>query len=255
MKRKLVFSIVFLLLLLIALMLNMPAKYALSMVAKHTGLFSFQSATGTLFEGSATAFRVRAKNQVLDLGKLDWQLCAWALLMGNVKIDVENKLSPQDIFIDAKASANWLKTLTLTDAEVRAPLPLLVKFAPMPIKAAGNIELNITELVFTDNKIANLQGQLLLQNMQVTMQQTANLGTFAARLSNEDNTLIADVTDIDADIGVTGQAAFDQSERMFNTDITVTTSTKTPKVVSQSLPFFSRKTNNNTFVIQQSGRL
>lgn len=255
MKRGIAYSFLFVAVLLVALVLNMPAQYALGLAAKQTGLFSFQSASGTVFSGSANDVRVRAQQQVLELGQLDWQLSPLSLLLAKLKLTVENKSSPQAIVISGNAVLNLQKTIKLADAQIKAPVPLLLKFSPMPLKALGDVELNVQQLTFAENQVSNLQGQLLLQHTKMLAPQKVDLGSFAARLSNEGSALVADVTDIDATFTVSGQSTLEQTQLSFDTNITVTTTPKTPEMVKQSLPFFARKTNDSTFVIQQSGTL
>lgn len=255
MKRSIAYTLLFIVVLLVAVILNMPAKYALSMASSKTGLFSFDSATGTVFSGSATGLRARVKHQVLDFGKLEWELSPWALLLGEACVDFKNKKSPQDISMEGTAQFNWQKKAKLSDAEFSVPIALLIRFSPMPIKASGDVELSLQSLDFSDNTISNLSGQLLLQDIQTTMSGQLDLGSFAARLSDDNGALVADVTDIDSTIAVSGQAILQQSDLSFETDLTLVAAANAPAMIQQSLPFIARKTGGNTFVIQRSGNL
>lgn len=233
----------------------MPAQYALGLASNKTNAFSFNSAQGSVWSGQVHGLLVSTGSQSLPVGKVQWQLSPWALLglTANVRFESRHPLWQSE----GELSVNVSKELSGANLKLKLPLALLTKVHPLPAKINGMADVNIQTLAVDGNalKATALEGQILLQDIDVTVQSQAALGSYGVRLNLEGDTVVADISDVDAPITVAGQARFNQTEQSYQTTVTVTPQATASKVITQSLQFIAKKQNDGSYLLSYQGKL
>lgn len=254
-SSKIFIGLLLLLLLLFATVLKMPAQYALALASSKTGAFSFNSAHGSVWQGQVHGLLVNTGRQSLPVGKVQWQLSPWALL--GLSVNVSFKSEHPLWQSQGKFSVSANKKLEGADLQVKLPLALLTNIYPVPAKINGMADVNIQTLAIDGNalKVTGLTGQVLLQDIDLTVQSQAALGSYGVRLKLDGDAVVADISDVDAPIAVTGQARFNQTQQRYQTTVTVTPQATASQVITQSLQFIAKKQSDGSYLLSYQGKL
>jgi len=137
-----------------------------------------QSVHGNIWNGHATNARVGS----FDLGKLDWNLSAWGLLIGDV--DLKLNFKNEDTRGNGYVSLGFGGATQANDVELNFPAealqPLIYGF---PISISGNFRGTIEELVYEQNQTLNAEGRVVWQSAALRAPQNIELGDFLVKLT------------------------------------------------------------------------
>lgn len=236
---------------------KMPAGFVLEQVAKKTNAITFSGSQGTIWDGSVQSLTVNANRKIINLGQVQWQLAPIQLFFGQAAIEITAKNQQQ--LISGQFSVSAFRRLTAEDAEIMVPVSLLTSLYPVPAKVNGFIELSLTSLdvSLADQWIDELDGQLLIKDLDVKIQKSAELGTYGIRLQLDESgeRVLAKITDVDAVIEVSGEVSLNQEKRTYAADLLIKPKPNTDQVILGSLQFIAKKQGDGSFKLNQSGTL
>jgi general secretion pathway protein N len=256
-KRIALLSAAAFLLWLVLLIAKMPAEFALGQVAKNTSNFSVAGVNGTVWQGSAGAMQLLVNRQKINLGRVEWQISPWALLLGRLQIALDAKQQQQ--IIRGNFSVSATQNVQVSDAELMVSSALLTKLYPVPAKINGFIELNLLDFKASipEQRVDALDGQLVIKDLDVTVQKQAALGTFGVRLSLDDSKerVLANITDVDAKVSVSGEASLHQVNKTYAADLLIKPTAEADPVIANTLQYVAKKQNDGSFKFNYSGKL
>lgn len=233
------------------LLARFPASHALAFASQQSqGVLIANNASGTLWQGKADNIYISYLGQSLDLGRTQWKLAFWPLLLAKLKVDLQAEATKQHIQTQLTAS---LSTLQLENTEVMMDVANLMQFYPVPIDVQGQVELLLQSAQLSQQGVQHIDGSIILKDMAFTFQKTIELGSYAARLSMDGEDVKADLSDLDASLTVVGFAKANLSQRQYEADINIRSTEQTDDWVLQSLPMLARKQADGSFRLQQSG--
>ena len=148
------------------------------------------SVHGNVWNGTAANARVGSFN----LGKLDWNLSAWSLLLGD--IDMKLRFRNQETRGNGNVSLGFGGTTQASDVELNFPAeslqPLIYGF---PISISGNFRGTIKQLEYVDNETLNADGRIVWQSAALRAPQNIELGDFLVTLTPHNTGTKIKITD------------------------------------------------------------
>lgn len=228
-----------------------PASHALALVSRFSqGMLTANNVSGTVWQGKADNIYLSYFNQTLDLGRTQWQLAFWPLLLAKLDLALEAKNGKQHIQTHAVASSNRLQ---LKDTQITMDVARLMQFYPVPIDVRGSIELLLQDAQLTNSGVEQIAGNIVFKELAFTFQKAIDLGSYGARLSMDGDDVKADFSDLDASMVVTGYAKGNLTPGRYETDMTIKITEKTDDWIIQSLPMLAKQQEDGSFRLQQSG--
>lgn len=166
----------YLVFLLVSLPAGILANYVLPSIDA-TKKINLQNVQGTVWRGKSLQARV----QNFKLGKLDWDLSVWSLLLGKIRLDVgvsdDQHKGSGDIAIGLGGS------LDLEDVDFRFPAETLMPlFYGFPIAINGNVLGRINSAELEPGEILKADGRVIWQGAGLTAPQNMDLGDFVVQM-------------------------------------------------------------------------
>ena len=161
-----------------------------------------QSVHGSVWNGNATQASVGS----FSLGKLNWKLNPWGLLLGD--IDLKLNFQDENARGNGNVSLGLGGTTEASDVELNFPAETLQPFIyGLPISISGNFRGTIEQLAYEQNEILNAQGRVVWQSAALRAPQSIELGDFLVTLSPQNTGTKVKITDenqgpVKADINI-----------------------------------------------------
>lgn len=196
-----------------------PAKWVLGTVNQYVPDFYAEDVSGTLWEGKASQVIVKANGVKLPLGETRWKLKGWPLLLGKAELALQTKGDGQ--YIEGDFWFSYPNQYGADNTQVSLPANLIRQWYPLPIKIKGQIDMAIQSVAAKEQFIEVLDGAVTWQKAELNFGRgDMPLGTFVAKLSNDENNLIlAKLIELEGDLGMTGNAQFDQSSKAYDAKV------------------------------------
>lgn len=246
-KRILTGLAIFVAALIIFVVANFPAHYALKFLPAQVPI-KLNSVQGTIWRGSAGELRVNNRS----LGKLTWQLRALPLLLGKASASFE--IHREGFNVVGSGSANYQQVLTLSDTSIDAEVERL----PIPTDRlmaipSGMISGFVTHALFSDNWIDEVNANFIWDPASLLSPIPMEFGNIALDLNGEDGNLEGDVTSSGA---LDTQGGFKiSSEGRLTADIRITPTEETPAELLDILPMFGQPSRDGSVRLQQTFQL
>lgn len=238
-----------------ALIWTIPAEQLLYRVLPGSADLHLYGVQGTVWSGSAKRGRWRE----LQLADVNWSLRPLQLFLLRLGYDIDANTDGGTA--DGNVAVTVGGATKLNDVTVVAPWadlkPLLVGAAPMSaaIPLDGIVRAELDSLTISDGLVSDTEGVLTLGG--VTLPDKAGpipIGTFVAEVRSEAENLIAEFTDEDAAIGLTGRFSL-EAGKAWRFNAVLKPGDKTPQQLKTVLALAERNRRGENYVFQQSGRL
>jgi general secretion pathway protein N len=172
--RRLIYIgvVAYLVFLLHAIPASFLPRYILPSVSAARAV-SLQGVHGSIWQGTANDANIANFN----LGKLQWNLHSWGLLLGKLKL----KLSFNDEVVKGNGyvSIGMGGSLTAEDVNLQFPaqtlMPLLYGY---PLSIAGDIRGNLKEVSITRGRVLQAQGRVVWKNAAIRAPQNIEMGDY-----------------------------------------------------------------------------
>lgn len=176
--RRLIYLgvLVYLVFLLHALPASFLPRYILPSM-QVTRAVSLQGVHGSIWQGQAADARIANFN----LGKLQWSIRSWGLLLGKLKLNL--KFSQDNVRGSGYVNLGMGGALTAEDVNMQFPaetlMPLLYGY---PISIAGNLRGNLKEVAIERGRTLQAQGRIVWQNAALRAPQNIEMGDYLITL-------------------------------------------------------------------------
>lgn len=222
-----------------------PANIVLAQLAKSTKLITPYKVSGTIWNGSAADITVHYSGSAIPLGATEWKISFLPLLLGKLDIHLQAIKSEQKIIGQFKLGSG--PYLQATDAEIIFDVAMIKQFYPVPGQVQGSVELTVAELVYDVNKVEKLAATAILRDFVYTLSAPVKLGTYAAKLTEKDNKVIANLSDVDASVIVSGEASVSVETKKYNIDVNLKPKPDANVMIQQTLEAITRKKPDGSF--------
>lgn len=250
-RRQLVITIIVSVLIFTGFVLSrFPAANALALAGRYSGLVFANNASGTIWQGKADNLYLTINQELLDLGRTQWQLSPWHLFIGKISIKLTAVAGDQRIKADVLAG---FSSVHLRDTQVAVDMQRLLQFYPLPIRLQGQLDLDVQEAKLTREGITALAGNMVVKDVVFTFQRPVNLGTFGARLGMDGDFVTADVSDIDATVKVEGRLMASLAKREYRNKLLINPTPVADLSVSQTLQMVAKKQADGSFQFEHNG--
>jgi general secretion pathway protein N len=187
------------------LLVTIPASfltgYILPSVQSARGV-KLSSVHGSIWKGYA----VDASVNQFNLGKLDWTLNGWGLLLGDV--DLKLKFKNDTGRGSGYVSLGFSGALNAEDVDLQFPSEALQPLLyGLPISFSGDLRGNIKSMEIRQGKVFKNEGRIVWQSAALRAPQNIELGSFLITLEPVNNDTKVKITDeqqgpVVADIGI-----------------------------------------------------
>ncbi len=245
-RRQRVWTILaFILVLLGGLLVNMPVVHLMRWVQLPPGLQIYGLA-GTPGRISLDAIRY----QDVELRDLSFEFQAACLL--RLQVCYHAVSTPSGLSATVKGRL-LDQSLQLSDARLQLPTEMLRQFPQLLVQPAGQFNLNVRSLVFTDPQITELDAMLNWANAGIQGEQQV-LGNYTARFALTAEGLAIELDDQDSLLSMQGDALIAR-DGQYRLQVRLTGKPGLNRSVYSVLDMAGQKTAANNYLIKQSGRL
>lgn len=235
------------------LVTRMPVSLVVEQARKNAPFLSIGEASGSLWNGNLSHLSINYQSRMIDLGRTQWKIRPAHLLLGDLALHIHAENGVQ--VIDADIQLGIGKTLSIKNGEFLFEAATLTRIYPIPGRIDGVIELNVDNLKVVSNTVVALEANGVMKNLAYTMNAPVELGTYGGRFTMEKEKIKADLSDVDARVGLTGFASFDVIKKGYEMDVTLSPKNTANPVIAQSLSAFVAPEPDGTFHISKTGQL
>jgi len=198
---------------LCALIVLMPARYALNNVAPKLGIeldrsLSFESISGRLWDGQMEGLQYQDKM----VGEVSWQLNFSQLLIGDMALHWT--LRRQNGEFQGDVVFNPSGAITLLNTQGELPANELLQLSPYAIvPVSGTISADIPEILIETDRVKTIDGQLVWKQAEIDYGETIALGDITIELNTaiDDGLIAADITNQQGVISIKSSATLNNS--------------------------------------------
>jgi general secretion pathway protein N len=176
--RRLIYLgvLAYLVFLLHALPASFLTHYILPSVKIARGV-NLQGVRGSIWQGQAADARINN----FSLGKLQWNVRSWGLLLGKLKLNL--KFGQNNVRGNGYVSLGLGGSLAAEDVNMQFPaetlMPLMYGY---PISIAGDLRGNLKEVAIERGRVLQAQGRIVWQNAAIRAPQNIDMGDFLVTL-------------------------------------------------------------------------
>lgn len=136
-----------------------------------------QGVSGSLWDGQA----INASINRFNLGRLQWELSGWGLLLGNVNLDLQ--VASDDLNGSGHVSMGFGGSVNAENIQMSFPAENLSPlFYGFPISFSGELKGNITSLEIEPGRSLKGQGRIVWQSAALRSPQSIELGDYLVTL-------------------------------------------------------------------------
>lgn len=130
-----------------------------------------QGMHGSIWQGEATDARLAN----FDLGKLQWNVHSWGLLLGKLKMHL--KFGQDSVHGNANVSVGIGGAVNADDVNLQMPAEKLMPlFYGYPFSMSGMLRGNLKQVAIEQGRVLQAQGRIVWQNASIRALQNMDLG-------------------------------------------------------------------------------
>jgi hypothetical protein len=236
-------ALFFVLVLLAALLINMPLAHLLGVVRMPDDIRIFQP-QGSLISGRIGGIEI---NQFL-LRDLEYEADLSCLLTLGVCYQVLNPYGSLQVRHKPLAGST-----ELTRVKIEYPLRDLTRMSGVLIQPAGRLQINLDSVLIVQDKLADLNGTLVWKDAGLA-DEDINLGDYEVSVGKAEGRYDLVIEDKDAVLDITGKASL-QADGKYTLDITIRTKPGLEPRVKNVLELVARNQGINQYVVRRAGSL
>lgn len=236
-------ALFFVLVLLAALLINMPLAHLLGVVRMPDNIRIFQP-QGSLISGRIGGIEI---NQFL-LRDLEYEADLSCLLTLEVCYQVLNPYGSLQVRHKPLAGST-----ELTRVKIEYPLRDLTRMPGVLMQPAGRLQLNLDSVLIVQDKLADLSGTLVWKDAGLAGEDI-NLGDYEVSVGKSAGRYDLVIEDKDAVLDITGKASL-KADGKYTLDITIRTKPGLEPRVKNVLELVARKQGINQYVVRRAGSL
>ena len=205
MRSKFLYSLLFIVVYLISLVVMLPANYVVKQAKPHASQLVIDGVTGTLWSGEIEYL----KADVVELTNVRWSLSPLALLLGEAQLEFISVSSEQSIEGTLEL-ALWGDELELSDLWIRFPISLYEQQLGLAgLDLTGQIDFRLETINYQNGVVSNGLGVLVWR--QAGISESLQLGDIQADWQQLEGRVEAALSDLDGPVAIDGSVALDHS--------------------------------------------
>lgn len=166
----------YLVFLLHALPASILTRYVLPSLDRSHNL-RLQGVRGTIWQGEA----INASVSNFNVGKLNWDLNSWGLLLGKLKLHLQ--FGHDDAQGNAYVSVGLGGAVQAEDVNLQLPAEnLMPLFYGYPVSVAGMLRGNLKQVSVERGRVLQAQGRIVWQNASIKAPQNIEMGDYLITL-------------------------------------------------------------------------
>ncbi len=223
--RKLVLLLIVLVVIAVVVAVTCPAEFAYRLLGDRLGVLRLAGISGSLWHGQASSTQVFDQ----ELGALDWQLDAAALL--ELELRAQLSLSGGDVTAAGIATRNPDGTIAVRDASFAFPARLAAPALDIPaLTLLGQIDGKLSQARLHNAWLEAASGSARWHNAAVAGSVQAQFGDLEATFSSApDGAIVGEVHDLGGPLQLKG--TFKVSAGSFDADTQLAARDGNPQVV------------------------
>ena len=226
------------LLLLVALVIDAPARAVLWLLPDHLVLQA-DNFQGTLWRGSANQVVMGSNGAYVAVDTVRWQLRPLSLLLFSPQVDINIQAPGQD----AAASLQWQgeQSWRAEDLELNMPAAVAGHFIAGNQPLAGQLSLRLSQLQMAGGRIEAIAGNVSWQPARWhNGNRWMDFGSLAGELSQRGEDIQLTLFDLSGPLEIDGQLVVKPSGQLLVKG-TVGLRPQAPQEFSQALPLFAER--------------
>lgn len=239
----------YLVFLLHALPASILTRYVLPRFDKsHT--VRLEGVHGSIWQGSA----VDANIENIDLGKLEWNLHSWGLLLGKLKLRLN--FGQNEIEGNGNVSVGMGGAVNAEDVNLQLPaVSLMPQFYGYPVSVAGMFKGNFVKLKLEQGRVINAKGRVVWQNAAIRAPQNIEMGDFLITLEPVNTGSKIVIKDQGQGPIQANLTVFVNGNGQYRIKGWLKSRDPNQQAISESLRFFGRPDSSGHYWINFNGRL
>jgi len=231
------------------LIVTIPAKPVIALFDDDVILIT--GVSGTLWNGKAHIINI---DKTAILNNTKWSFSGWKIFTGKIAIDINTQYF--DRGITAELGSSFLGRFFINDLNAEITADNVARLANIPIaQLSGLISVDIEHAQWKQGELPLATGVINWKDATVSVTESASLGDVSITLSeSEEQLLIAEIKNQGGDIKIGGSAELVPEEN-YAVNITLSPTATASNNIKQSLGLFSKKQNNGTYLINNTGSL
>lgn len=238
----------------IALAATVPAGFAYMQYQQYGGQQAFplelQGLSGTIWSGSA----VQAVAWGRPLGRLEWSLSPWSLLLA--KADIDWRLTSGEGYLQGNLALKTAGQVRLNETGGQLPIRQLTALAPfMPVVAEGTVSLRVDEVVIAEGVIEQAEGKIVWNQAALMAPAAMKLGDLSMAVSrDEGGALVGHVTDHGGPLQAGGTVTL-QPDGRYNLDLQLAAQAGADEGLRSGLAMLGRADAQGRYRLKYQGKL
>ncbi|MFL0811069.1 MAG: type II secretion system protein N [Agarilytica sp.] len=205
------------------------------------------SVRGTLWNGVAGGAQFQIGEQSIALGSVRWTLNPMTLLTLQpcISFEVDSGGQPMSgLVCQSPFGITRLKDLNMD-------LPLSVLESVLPVRATGDLSIQIIEASITGQRVDELDARVTWQNASVFNGESWwSLGTFGGQAKhNNEGGIAVRIFDVSGPVGVDVNAAFALGSELFTLSGNITPRSEAPEQMKQGLQMIGEEVEPGTYKV------
>lgn len=241
---------------LLLLINSIPARLVLAHVSKAVPDFYAEGVDGTIWSGSASNVVLRVNGTSYQLGATNWRISALPLLWGSLALDLQAKHGQQQVTGSAVLGLGG--SVSLEDTDLVLAAGSVQPFVPLPVTLDGMFSVHLKDFALDDGRIEEMDGSVTWEQagMDLGSGGMLRLGTYVAELSmNENDDYHAELLDIDATLGLSGQLDMQAADKRYSLNARLEPRPGLDPAVRNMLTQFGNPGPDGKINVQYSGSL
>ncbi|SMF11853.1 type II secretion system protein N (GspN) [Alteromonadaceae bacterium Bs31] len=213
-----------------------PAEIAASALHKAVPNLWLTGVAGTVWNGRAGGAQIDLPGSTLALGRLDWKLSPFSLVL--LRPCIAFQFSGAGQVLEGTACQSIAGNTSLKDMNIETSIAPLSDVIRLPISGKASLQIVKAKVDLNSLHIDTLDARLSWQNGSINPENTGwiNLGTFAGKLKENGNGgIAAEIFDIEAPIKVQMNASLIPSTLAWQLDGNVQPLDQAPALLKDNL--------------------
>ena len=225
-----------------------PAQPVVTLINDKTTA-TLSGVSGSIWDGHAHSIDVEG----IRLSDTHWNMKAWKLLIGRAALDIDTRL--EDEAISGEIGASLTGTVFANTLNGRISADTVTRLANIPMaQLSGMIDIAVEHISWSLGELPEVDGTLVWKDASVTVAETASLGEVSIVITQQDDSLRADVNNDGGDIELKGEASLNP-EADYEANIRFKPTASASRNLRRSLGLFAEPQGDGSFLLKNSGSL
>ena len=225
-----------------------PAQPIVTLINDNTTA-TLSGVSGSIWDGHARSIDVEG----VRLSDTHWNMKAWKLLIGRAALDIDTRL--EDEAITGEIGASLTGSVFANTLSGRVSAETVTQLANIPMaQLSGMIDIAVEHISWSQGELPEVDGRLVWKDASVTVAETASLGDVSIVITQQDDSLRANVNNDGGDIELKGDASLNPAAE-YEANIRFKPTASASQNLRRSLGLFAEPQGDGAYLLKNSGSL